>query len=568
MRGLTRRILAWALGLAAAGAAAQPREAELVLRNGRVYTVDAARSWAEAVAIEGGRIVFVGPSSEAERWTGASTRVVELAGRMVLPGFHDSHVHLVSGGMVDPACDLGGADTLAKLEAQVTACAKSSAGKPWVLGRGWALPLFPAAHPKKELLDRLVPDRPALFSAADGHSTWVNSRALAAAAVTKATADPPHGRIERDPASGEPTGTLREAAAALIRAKVPPPTPEDYLRGLRRGIAEAHRLGITSIHEANAGEEPLRAYAELDRRGELTLKVVAALATDPKRGEAQVDELVRQRAAYAGPRLRPVAAKIFADGVIESRTAALLEPYLDAPGERGLANFEPAALQALVARLDREGFQVHTHAIGDRGIRMTLDAYEAARRGNGRRDARHLIAHIQLFDPADIPRFRELAVTASFQPLWAQADEYITELTEPKLGPARSRWLYPIASVLRSGALVAAGSDWPVSSLNPLEAIEVGVTRRPAGDVAKPSWIPEERAQLADLLAAYTAAGAWASRQERETGSLEVGKAADLVVLDRDLFAVAPQQIHEARVLLTLLAGREVYRHPELAAAR
>ena len=552
--------------LAAAGLAcltavsALAAEARLVLLNGRVYTMDAARSWAEAVAVVEGKITFVGASAEAEARAGPGARRVDLGGRMVLPGFQDSHVHLISGGMVEPACDLASARTRAELEQQVLTCA--IAPGPWVVGRGWELPLFPAAHPRKELLDALVPDRPALFSAADGHSGWANSRALAAAGITRETPDPPKGRIERDPTSGEPTGTLREAATDLVRAKVPAATTADYVRGLRRGMAEANRLGITSIQEASADEPRLRAYAELAKARALTLRVVAALRTDPKRDEAQVDDLIRLRAVYSGARLRPIAAKIFADGVIESRTAALLQPYLDAPQERGLANFEPQALERLVGRLDKEGFQVHTHAIGDRAIRMTLDAYQAARRANRRRDARHQIAHLQLIDPADVPRFHELDVIANFQALWAQADEYITELTEPKLGEQRSRWLYPIASVAHSGALVAGGSDWPVSSLDPLSAIELGVTRRRLGDANGQSWIPEQRVDLGTMIAAYTSVGAYANRQERTTGSIEVGKAADLIVLEHDLFALSPDQIHSARVLWTLLDGGEVYRDP------
>ncbi len=558
---MARSAILAAAGLACLAAVSTlAADGRLVLLNGRVYTMDAARSWAEAVAVVDGKIAFVGTSAQSEAWVRPGTRRVDLQGRMVLPGFQDSHVHLISGGMVEPACDLASAKTRAELEQQVRTCAATPG--PWVVGRGWELPLFPAAHPKKELLDALVPDRPALFSAADGHSAWVNSRALAIAGITRQTSDPPNGRIERDPTSGEPTGTLREAATELVRAQIPAASAADYVRGLRRGMAEANRLGITSIQEANADEARLRAYAELDRANALTLRVVAALRTDPMRDEAQVSDMVRLRGAYAGARLRPIAAKIFADGVIESHTAALLEPYLDAPRERGLANFEPQALQRLVGRLDKQGFQVHTHAIGDRAIRITLDAYQAARRANRRRDARHQVAHLQLIDPADVPRFRQLDVIANFQALWAQADEYITELTEPKLGERRSRWLYPIGSVAKSGARVAGGSDWPVSSLDPLSAIELGVTRRPVGDSNRQAWLPEQRVDLATMIAAYTSVGAYANRQERTTGSIEVGKAADLVVLERDLFALSPDQIHSARVLWTLLDGVEVYRDP------
>jgi predicted amidohydrolase YtcJ len=269
---------------------------------------------------------------------------------------------------------------------------------------------------------------------------------------------------------------------------------------------------------------------------------------------------VERRARFTGKRVRATAVKIFADGVIECGTAALLEPYLNRGGSRGELNFEPEQLTRLVTRLDREGFQVHIHAIGDRAIRVSLDAHEAAQKANGRRDARHHIAHLELIEPEDIPRFRDLGIIANFQPLWAFADPYIKDLTLPVIGPARSRWLYPIGSVARTGAMLAAGSDWPVTSMNPIEAIQVAVTRRGPTEPEGPAWIPEEKVGLATMIAAYTINGAYLNREEKETGSIEPGKAADLIVLDRDLFKVAPEKIHEAKVVLTLLEGREVFR--------
>ena len=268
------------------------------------------------------------------------------------------------------------------------------------------------------------------------------------------------------------------------------------------------------------------------------------------------------RAKYAGKRLRTNAVKIFSDGVLETRTAAVLEPYVGFPDDLGKPNLEPEAFGPLATALDKEGFQIHVHAIGDRAIRMSLDALEAARTANGPRDARHHLAHIELIDPADIPRFRGSDVIANFQPLWANGDKYLTELTEPKLGPARSRWLYPIGSVVASGAPFAFGSDWSVSSMNPLEGIEVAVTRRQPSEGPGAAWLPEERIPLPDAIAAYTIRGAYLDFSEKETGSIEVGKAADLVVLDRNLFEIPPSQIHEAKVLLTLLEGKEVYRAP------
>jgi predicted amidohydrolase YtcJ len=548
----------------AAPAAGQgkPAPADLVLRNGAVYTVDAVRSWAEAVAVSKGRIVYVGADAGVRQFVGPRTAVVDLQGKMVLPGFHDSHVHPVSGGIELAECNLNELETPEQVLDAVARCAREHPSDPWVRGGGWQLPIFPGGNPRKELLDKVVPDRPVYLTAADGHSAWVNTRALELAGVTAKTPDPPSGRVERDPATGQPSGTLRESAMDLVSRHLPAYGPERYLDGARRGLKLANSFGITSLQEASAGEDSLRAYAELDRRGELTARVVAALYADPREGAAQVGRLAELRARYRGRRFRATSAKIFADGVIEGHTAALLEPYLDRSGDAGKPNFEPEALDALVAALDREKFQVHVHAIGDRAVRMTLDAFERARAANGARDSRHHMAHLQLIDPRDVPRFRRLGVVATFQPLWAFADTYITQLTEPVLGPERSRWLYPIGSVARTGAVVAGGSDWSVSSMNPLEAIQVAITRRDPRKTEGPAWLPEELVDLPAMIAAYTINGAYVNFEEAETGSIETGKAADLVVLDRNLFEVPAAEIGKVKVLLALLEGEAVYHDP------
>jgi predicted amidohydrolase YtcJ len=546
--------------------ASESPSADLVLTGARVYTVDASRSWAEALAVREGRLVYVGTDAGARAFAGAATRVVDVGGRLVLPAFRDSHVHPVSAGIEMGLCDLNGLRTSDEIAARVRGYAAEHEDRPWVLGGGWDLPLFPEANPTRALLDSLVPDRPALLSAADGHSAWVNSAALSAAGLTRETPDPPHGRIERDPDTGEPSGTLRESAIALVSRHAPSPAPGEHAAGLRRALKELNRLGIVAFQEASADEPTLGAYLQADREGWLSARARVSLLAVPEEGEDQVGRLLEMR-RRGSRRVRPEAVKLFLDGVIEAQTAALLEPYLDprtaAPGpsaSRGLPLWTPGALSALVTHLDREGFQVHMHAIGDGAVRMGLDAVEAAREANGARDARHHMVHIQLFDPADIPRFHRLGVIADFQALWAYADSYITDLTEPVLGPERSRWLYPIASLVASGAVVVGGSDWSVSSANPLDAIEVGVTRRDLGAEAGPAWIPEERVDLPRMIATYTIGGAYASFEEDETGSLEAGKWADLVVLDRDIFELPPHEIHTARVVWTLLEGETVWR--------
>lgn len=533
--------------------------AELLLTGAAIYTLNDAQPWAEAVAVSGGKIVGVGKSDEIRKFKGKETRVLDLAGKMVLPGFHDSHVHLVTGGMELAQCDLNGLETQEEVFSKIRRYAAEHPEKAWIVGGGWDLPVFPAANPSKEALDEVVSDRPAYLSAADGHSAWVNSRALELAGVTSQTPDPKNGRIERKPGTKESSGTLREAAMRLVSKHLPEPSPEDYMDGLRAGLALANRFGLTSIIEASADQKIMEVYAGLDRQSGLTLRVLASLDTDANKGPEQVADLIQMREAYQTGRLRATAAKIFADGVIESHTAALLEPYLDRPGERGEPILEQAAFDALAIALDRAGFQIHIHAIGDRAVRMSLDALEAAGKTNGPRDARHHIAHLELIDPADIPRFKSLGVAANFQPLWAYPDLYITELTEPILGPERSRRLYPIGSITRSGALVVGGSDWSVSSLNPLEAIQVAVTRRALDDAGGAPWLPREAIDLSTALKAYTINGAFLDRQETLTGSIEVGKAADLVVLDRNLFDIPAREIHLARVLLTVLEGKIVY---------
>jgi predicted amidohydrolase YtcJ len=525
-----------------------------------VYTVDAARSWATAVAVRDGRIVYVGTDSLPSGLVGPKTEVVELAGQMVLPGFQDAHVHPLDSGVELGQCKLDDLTTPSQIVDAIRAYAAAHPDLSWIRGTGWQLPVFPSGNPTKHLLDQAVPDRPAFFYAADGHSAWVNSKALELAGITGETPDPANGRIERDPRTHQPSGTLREAAADLVARRLPKSTDAELMAGLERAQKEANRFGITTVFEADAGEPELRTYAAADRSGTLTFRVVAASHVGEAAGDSVIGRLKEWRKQYSTRLVHPIAAKIFADGVIEARTAALLAPYLDRPGDSGSPNYDAPTLNRLVVDLDRAGFQLHVHAIGDRAIRMTLDALEQARRTNGVHDNRPGIAHLELIDPADIPRFRRLGVVANFQPLWANGDEYLTKLTEPALGPARSRWLYPIASIARTGAALAAGSDWSVSSLNPLDGIEVGIIHREPDLPKQKPWHPDERVDLATMIAMYTINAAYANHQERATGSIEEGKLADLVVLDRNLFAIPPEEIHHAQVMRTIFEGTTVFR--------
>ena len=546
----------------ALGACSASNPADMVLRNGAIYADAGDTTAVQALAIRDGLIVFLGASADAEALIGSDTRVIELDGRMVLPGFHDTHAHPRSG-MDLVEITLEAVETREAILDSVRSYAARHPDKTWIRGRGWQLPVFPGANPRREWLDAIVPDRPVYLTAADGHSAWVNSKALDMAGVTQATPDPANGRIERD-AGGAPSGTLRESAAELVGRLLPSRTVADAREGIQRALQMANGFGITSVHEANAGPLLLEAYAALDRENLLTARVFAALDTDPAAGAGQVDSLRAWRGRYPGSRYyAPSAVKLFADGVIEARTGALLAPYVGTT-DSGPANFTPAGMDSLVSAIDAAGFQVHVHAIGDRAVRQALDAFAYARTHNGPRDARPMIAHLQLIDPADLPRFAALGVVPSFQPLWAQRDGYIVDLTEPVVGPERSARLYPIGSVVRAGARLAAGSDWPVSSMNPLEAIQVAITRRSVDSTPGPAWLPDQAVDLPTMLRAYTAGGAYAAGNEARTGTLEIGKAADLIVLDRNLYRIPTAEIHAVKVLLTLLDGREVWKDRSL----
>ncbi|MGH9464726.1 MAG: amidohydrolase, partial [Thermoanaerobaculia bacterium] len=549
------------LAAASAGGETSPK-ADLVFTRGAVYTVDAARSFAEAVAVADGRIAYVGSASGAGEWIGPGTEVIDLAGRMLLPGFQDAHVHPLSAGVEMGQCDLNSAESAAEVLERVRACAAEKAPGEWLVGGGWQLPLFPEANPHRRDLDAVRSDIPILLWAADGHSGWANSQALTIAGITAATEDPPTGRIERD-SDGSPSGTLRESAVDLVTAHVPETTPEEQAAGLLRARDALLPLGVTTVQDASVDEAGLAAYAAAQERGEFPLRVVAALYVDPDEGPEQVDGLAALRQRFAGERLRPTHAKLFLDGVIEARTASMLEPYTDKPGEGGTPEWPNEKLSPVVERLAATGFSIHCHAIGDAAVRQGLDALERARAINSDPALRHQLAHIEVIHPADQPRFRRLHVIANFQALWAYADPYIVDLTWPGIGPERSQWIYPIGSVARAGAPLALGSDWSVSSPNPLEIMEVAITRRDPdsnpGDPGEPMQ-PEERIDLPTALAAATIGAAYANGLEADTGSIEVGKAADLVVLAENPFEIDPAALSAVAVDLTVIGGEIVYR--------
>ncbi|MFE6755326.1 amidohydrolase [Streptomyces sp. NPDC057684] len=541
--------------------------ADLVFTGGPVHTFSPARSRATSVAVRGERIVAVG-HDEVRELVGPATEVVDLKGKLLIPGFQDAHAHPVGGGLELGQCDLSGATTLDEYRRRVSAYAQAHPDTEWITGGGWSMEAFPGGLPTAAELDALVPDRPAYLVNRDHHGAWVNSRALQAAGIDARTPDPADGRIERD-ADGTPTGMLQEGAANLIGRLLPPVTLEQRITGLLRAQALMHSLGVTAWQDALLGEhanltDPTDAYLATAADGRLTARVVGSLWWDRSRGTEQIDELVARRAAGTRGRLRCTTVKIMQDGVAENGTAALLGPYLDGCGcasdNSGISFVPPLDLQKYVTELDARGFQVHFHALGDRAVREALDAVEAARRANGRTDTRPHLAHLQVVHPDDIGRFRELGATANMQALWAAHEPQMDDLTIPFLGPERSAWQYPFGDLQRSGATLAAGSDWPVSSPDPIEAIHVAVNRvLPDAAPGTPVFLPDQRIGLDAALTAYTAGSAYVNHLDDVTGSITAGRLADLVVLDRDPFAAPTEAIGATRVLETFVGGERVY---------
>ncbi len=540
--------------------------ADLVLTGGRIFTADPAKTWAEALAVRGGRIAVVGGDRDVRPLVGPGTRVIELRGRTVTPGFGDSHVHPPMAGLARIRCELHGLHGLDTYLAAVAAYTAANPEVEWITGGGWSLADFPGGLPRREDLDRVCPDRPVFLPNRDGHDAWVNSAALARAGITAETADPTDGRIARDP-DGTPSGTLHEGAMTLVERLIPAPTPDDLRRAILESQRYLHSLGITSWQDAWVTPVEEAAYRSLGASGELTARVVGGLWWERDEGLEQIDSLVERRAKGPVGRFSPTSVKLMADGIVENQTASMTEPYLDVHGHatdnRGKDFIDPDILKQVVVRLDALGFQPHFHALGDRAVRQSLDAVEAARRANGWSDTRPHLAHIQVVHPDDLPRFRRLGALANAQPYWAVFEEQMTELTLPFLGPVVSARQYPFRSLRRHGATLVMGSDWSVSTPDPFAQMEVAVNRVP--DIARDTepFLPDERLELVDILTAATAGSAYANHLD-EAGVLAVGRLADLAVLDRDLFDEGSGPIGETHAVGTFVEGVAVHEAPGL----
>ncbi|MFD7902707.1 amidohydrolase [Kitasatospora sp. NPDC059747] len=540
-------------------------QADLVFTRGPVHTGDAARTRATGLAVTGERITAVG-HDEVRGLIGPKTEVVDLAGKLLLPGFQDAHVHAVYGGVELAACDLTGTVGATECLERIRAYAEANPGPAWITGSGWSLESFDGGRPTRQLLDSVVPDRPVFLTNRDHHGAWVNTRALELAGLTRDTPDPADGRIERE-GDGTPSGTLQEGATALVARLVPAATTAERVDGLLRAQRLLHSLGITGWQDALLGEfngqpDPSDAYLAAARSGALTARVTGALWWDRDRGAEQIPELVARRAELTHGRFRAGSVKIMQDGIAENFTAAMTSPYLDGCGcataNSGLSFVDPAALRGYVTELDALGFQVHFHALGDRAVREALDAVEAARTANGWRGTRHHLAHLQVVHPDDIPRFARLGAIANIQPLWAAHEPQMDELTIPFLGAERAAWQYPFGALQRAGATLAAGSDWPVSSPDPLAGLHVAVNRITPEATDGRIFLPEQRLDPASALAAYTAGAAHVNGHD-DAGTLAVGHLADLVVLDRDILTGPAGEIADARVLRTYVGGELVH---------
>ncbi len=539
--------------------------ADLVIAGGRVWTGASDRPGTGAVAARGDRIVALDPE-HAVALTGPRTEVIDARGGLVLAGFQDAHVHAPFAGRNRLHVWLNDLDGRRAYLDHIASYAAANPGQEWIIGGGWAMEHFPGGTPRREDLDAIVPDRPVFLMNRDVHGAWANSRALQIAGITADTADPADGRIERDPRTGEPTGTLHEGAAYSFQDRIlPTPSREDWETAILDAQDHLHSLGITGWQDAWVTPATLAAYRSLAEAGRLTARVVGALWWDRHRELDQVSEFLAARESATVGNFHPTSVKIMTDGVLENYTGALLEPYCDGCGghtdNHGLSYVEQELLEAALVDLDRHGFQVHLHAIGDRAVRNSLDAIAAARQANGVRDNRHHIAHVQLIDPADVPRFAQLGAVANLQAYWAQSEPQMEELTIPFLGRDRAHRQYPFADLLRAGARLAMGSDWSVTTADPLQEIEVAVTRVDPDHRDNAPFLPEQALDLATAVSAFTRGSAYVNH-DADGGVLEVGKRADIAVLDRDLTDASAGLPGDAQVTHTIASGSVVFRLP------
>lgn len=533
---------------------------DLIIVNGRVFPGAGERVSAEAIAVQGNKILRVGSNREIQRLARAQTLVVDAKGGSVLPGFNDVHAHPLRGGPGLAGVDLVGATTIDEVRTAIRAWAHDFADRPWVSGRGWYYEPFPGGLPTRQLLDELVPDRPAVLTSYDGHTAWANTAALKLAGITRRTPNPPNGTIVREAKSSEATGVLKEAAMALVTDRLPPATRTERLEAIRAAIDEAHRLGVTSLQSAGDSEEDLALYDELRESGDLSVRLYAALpADDPSDADMERWESVRERFPD-DPLLKTGILEIVVDGDVESHTAALLQPYANR-ASAGQPRYDQATLDRVVAELDRRGWQLMVHAVGDRGVRMALDALERAaiRNPEPARGRRHRVEHIETIDPADVGRFATLGVVASMMPSHGLPSASQIAVWTSNLGAERAARGWSYGSIAAAGGRLIFGSDWPFGSLDPRLGLHVAVNRTTPDGEPEGGWHASEHLSLDRAIEASTSTAAWASFDEQRKGRLEPDMLADIVVLSKDIFALPQAELMDAEVVFTIFDGKVVF---------
>ena len=534
-------------------------QANLILINGRVWTENEKAPWAEAVAIKENKILAVGKNSQIKKLASKNSQMIDLGGRLLIPGFNDAHTHFLGGSLDLTEVSLTGARSLELMQQRVKDFAAQHPNETWITGAGWEYASFPNQQlPTRAQLDAVVSDRPVYLRAYDGHTGWMNTKALQLAGITKDTKFDGFGEIVRD-ANGEPTGALKEGAQGLVRKFVPEPSREKKLNALRQGMKLAASLGITSFQNASGSPEELALYEELLQRGELSIRASIAFSVAQKLSDDSLAKMVALKEKYkSNPMLRAAAVKFVLDGVIESHTAAMIDPYSDAPTLRGTPSHKAEIYNELVSKCSKAGFQIYTHAIGDRAVQMALDAYEKIQSGSKNPDLRSRVEHIETVSAVDLLRFGKLGVLASMEPIHADPDTI--EVWSKAVGSERIKRAFPWNELSKSGAKLVFSSDWPATiSVDPIRGLHNAVNRKTTEGNPVGGWIPEQRVTIQQAVKAYTSAGAFASFEEKIKGKIVAGMLADLIVLSLDFFKIDPLKIHETKVTMTVFDGKIIY---------
>ncbi len=534
--------------------------ADILIVHAKIYTVDEKQPWAQSLAIRKGKIVAVGSDEQVARFRGIGTKMIDAGGKLVLPAFTDSHFHMTDGGFSLVRVNLADAKDVADIENRLRAYGNRHPDDKWILGRGWNYAMFaPETLPNKKILDRLFPAVPVFLECYDGHSYWANSRALALAGIYRTTPNPPNGEIVRDSA-GEATGALKESAGDLVAKVIPRSTHVEDLNAVRGAMKWANQNGIARVHSAGGDFEHLDVLEELRDDKQLSVRLHVAYKLEPPELRPEdIAAIETARKKFRDEWIDVNSVKFFLDGVVESHTAAFLEPYTDMPSTKGALFWDPEKYKSAVVELDKRGLQIYTHAIGDYAVRTALDAYELAEQKNHSKDHRNRVEHIETISTTDIPRFARLNVIASMQPLRSYPDEDTLDVWAHNIGPDRTSRAWLWKSIAQYGAHYTFGSDWPTVTLNPWEGIQTAVTRQTADGKPPGGFAPSQKLTVAQSVEGYTIEAAYAGHREKSEGSLVTGKLADVIMVDRNIFEIDPHSINQTKVVVTIVGGKIVY---------